>query len=292
MTEARVTPRLQILLTAALFSTGGAAIKATSLAGWQVASFRSGVAALAILIMVPAARVRWSRRTVMVGGAYAATMILFVLGNKLTTAASTIYLQSTAPLYTLLLGPWLLKERIRRQDLLFMVALATGLGLFFVGVEEPQASAPNPLLGNLLGILTGIFWSLTVVGLRSLGKGSDPGGGSAASAVVAGNTLAFLVALPLALPVESATGADWGLIAFLGVVQIGVAYAMLTAALRHVPAMEATLLLLVEPVLSPLWAWIFHAELPSGWSFAACAVILVATTVRTWSAVRRFSSAR
>jgi drug/metabolite transporter (DMT)-like permease len=292
MSDTRVTPRLQILLTAALFSTGGAAIKATSLSGWQVASFRSGVAALAILIMVPAARARWSRHTVMVGAAYAATMLLFVMGNKLTTAANTIFLQSTAPLYTLLLGPWLLKERIRRQDLLFMVVLATGLALFFVGVDEPQASAPDPLRGNLLGILTGVFWALTLVGLRGLGKGSDPAAGSAASAVVAGNTIACLVALPMALPLGPTTATDWSLIAFLGVVQIGVAYALLTAALRHVPAMEATLLLLVEPVLNPLWAWLFHSELPSGWSFAACALILVATAVRTWSAARRLSSAR
>jgi drug/metabolite transporter (DMT)-like permease len=100
-----VAARLRLLLAAVLFSTGGAAIKAATLTGWQVASFRSGVAALAVWLLVPAARGRWSRRVLAVAAVYAATMVLFVVANKLTTAANTIFLQSTAPLYVLLAGP-------------------------------------------------------------------------------------------------------------------------------------------------------------------------------------------
>ena len=81
------------------------------------ASFRSGIAAVAIFGLAPEARRGWSRRAVIVGVAYAACLTLFVLANRLTTSANTIYLQSTAPLYLLVLGPWLLKEPIRRQDL-------------------------------------------------------------------------------------------------------------------------------------------------------------------------------
>src|SRR5436190_1260690 len=129
--------RLEILAAAALFSTGGAAIKACALTGWQVASFRSGMAALAVLAMVPAARRIPGPRAIAVGAAYATTLILFVRANKLTTAANTIFLQSTAPLYVLLLAPWLLRERPRRRDLAFMAAMAIGLTLFFVGEEAP-----------------------------------------------------------------------------------------------------------------------------------------------------------
>src|SRR5205085_4944172 len=96
--------RLRILGAAALFSTGGAAIKACALTGWQVACFRSGIGALAILAMAPESRRGWTWRTPLVGLAYAATVVLFVVANKLTTSANTIYLQSTAPLYLLLLG--------------------------------------------------------------------------------------------------------------------------------------------------------------------------------------------
>jgi drug/metabolite transporter (DMT)-like permease len=287
MPNPRVTSRLQLVLTAALFSTGGAAIKAASLTGWQVASFRSGVAAVAVLAMVPMARQRWTPRTMAVGAAYAVTMILFVLANKLTTAANAIFLQSAAPLFTMILGPWLLKEHMRRRDLLFMVVLAAGLSMFFAGGDQPQATAPNPMAGNVLGAITAVFWALTMVGLRSLGKSDDPTRASAASAVVAGNSMAFLVCLPMALPLGPTDAGDWLIIAFLGVIQIGLAYALLTTAIRHVPALEASLLLLVEPVLSPLWAWMFHSELPTGWSFAACALILVATAVKTWVDARR-----
>ena len=63
--------RLQILATAILFSTGGAVIKAIDLSSWQVAAFRSGVAALAILLILPSARRRWDLGTLAVGIAYA-----------------------------------------------------------------------------------------------------------------------------------------------------------------------------------------------------------------------------
>src|SRR6185503_18506225 len=100
--------RLGILAGAALFSTGGAGIKAVHFSGLQVAGLRSGVAVFAVLLLLPSARRLPNARSLLVGVAYALTMLLFVLANKLTTAASTIFLQATAPLYILLLGPWLL----------------------------------------------------------------------------------------------------------------------------------------------------------------------------------------
>jgi drug/metabolite transporter (DMT)-like permease len=91
----------------------------------------------------------------------------------------------------------------------------------------------------------------------------------------------------MALPLGPTEGGDWLIIAFLGVIQIGLAYALFTKAIRHVPALEASLLLQVEPVLSPLWAWWVHGELPTGWSLAACVLILMATAVKTWFDARR-----
>jgi drug/metabolite transporter (DMT)-like permease len=135
--------RLRLLLAAVLFSTGGAAIKAATLTGWQVASFRSGIAALAVWLLVPAARGRWSRRVLAVAAVYAATMVLFVVANKLTTAANTIFLQSTAPLYVLLAGPLLLGERVTRADLALMAAVAAGMALFFVATTRRRPPPPT-----------------------------------------------------------------------------------------------------------------------------------------------------
>lgn len=272
--------RFLVLAAAVLFSTGGAAVKACSLSGWQIASFRSGLAALTLLALMPAARRHWSPRTWAVGVAYAGTMILYVVANKLTTAANTIFLQDTAPLYILLLGPLLLGERGRRRDLVFMVVLAVGMALFFVGAQPASQTAPRPMLGNLLALAAGLCWALTLMGLRWLGR--DQVRDAAPAAVTCGNILAFVGALPFALPVETPTANDVGVIVFLGVFQIATAYVFLTRGMRRVPALEASLLLLVEPVLNPIWAFAFHREIPAVWALTGGIIVVGTTTVKAW----------
>jgi drug/metabolite transporter (DMT)-like permease len=293
--------RLRLLLAAVLFSTGGAAIKAATLTGWQVASFRSGVAALAVWLLVPAARGRWTGRVLGVAAVYAATMVLFVVANKLTTAANTIFLQSTAPLYVLLAGPTLLGERVTRADLALMAAVAVGMALFFVAGDAPQATAPDPRRGNVVAALSGVAWAGTVLGLRWVGRGAagaDASGASGASrgdaaltTVVAGNVLACLAALPLALPAHGLSAADALVVGYLGVVQIGVAYLALASAMPHVPALEASTLLLVEPGLNPVWAFLAHGERPAALAWAGGAVIVLSALVKTWWDARRAPAA-
>ena len=168
--SARAADRLQVLAAALLFSTGGAAIKACDLSSWQIASFRCGIAAVVILIVLPGARRNWGPRTLLVGVAYAATMILFVIANKLTTAANTIFLQGTAPLYLLLLGPWLLGERTRRSDLVFTALLLGGMVLFFVFEElhEKALCGEFTFIGCSLNDLfverNSVFFSLFIKG--------------------------------------------------------------------------------------------------------------------------------
>jgi drug/metabolite transporter, DME family len=272
--------RLQLIAAAILFSTGGAAIKSADFTGWQIAGFRSGVAVLALLLMTPAARIGWSGASVLVGLAYAGCLTLFVLANRLTTAANTIFLQSTAPLYLLVLAPWLLKEPVRRKDIGFMLAVGLGLMLFFVGVQMPAATAPDPVQGNLLALASGFCWALAVCGLRWLSLG---GKGSPLAAVVSGNLTAFLISLPFALPVGTHALGDWGIIVYLGVFQIALAYVFVTRAINHIPALEASLLLLIEPVLNPIWAWVIHGEVPGLWALLGGAVILGATTAKSWA---------
>jgi drug/metabolite transporter (DMT)-like permease len=277
------THRLQILAAALLFSTGGAVIKATTLTSWQVACFRSGLAALSLALLMPSWHRIWRPRTLLVGLAYAATMICYVSANKLTTAANTIFLQSTAPMYLLLLGPWWLREKIRAADLAFVASLALGMTMFFVGAETPVATAPDPVAGNVVAALSGASWALTILGLRWLGRKGDKGDAdeSAGAAVVAGNLITFLVCLAPAVPVHGAAPRDWLVVVYLGVFQIGLAYIFLTRGVRGVPALETSLLLLLEPVLNAVWAWLVHGERPGPWSLGGCAIILGATIVRT-----------
>lgn len=273
--------RLQLLLAAALFSTGGVAIKATTLASWQVASFRSGVAALSVALLVPASRRGWSWRTLAVGFIYAGTMVLFVVANKLTTAANAIFLQAAAPLYILVLAPILLRERITRADVGVMMAVAAGLALVFSGTVAATETAPNPALGNIFGAAAGVCWAGTVMGLRWLSNTTDSPDAPLATVVV-GNSLAFLLCLPLALPVIGGTPLDLGLIVYLGVFQVGLAYFFVVRGIRGVPALEASLLLLLEPALNPVWTWLVHGEEPGRWAAAGGLIILAATGIRAW----------
>jgi drug/metabolite transporter (DMT)-like permease len=213
---------------------------------------------------------------------YTATAILFVLSNKMTTAASTIFLQSTSPLYIALLGPLWPHEKTRRRDLVYMAALAAGLVLVFLGVPPPARTSPRPLLGNVLAVGCGLTVAVMMMGLRSLARAGGANEAAAPGAVVLGNLLTFSVALPFALPVGPARGVDALILAFLGVVQIGAGYALMLRGLRHVPALEATLLMFIEPVLSPVWAWLVHGEHPGAWVVAGGVVILGATAVSLW----------
>lgn len=270
--------RLYLLATAVLFSTGGAAVKACSLSNWQVAGLRSATAVLALLVAVPSTRARWTWPVVAVGASQAMTMISFVTATKLTTAANAIFLQSTAPLYVLLLAPFLLREPIRPRDLGFLAAFGVGLGVIFLGDRTPSATAPDPALGNLIAAGSGLAWAFTVIGFRWTSR--DPR--TFGAALLAGNVIVALVALPLGWPIAGARPVDWAIIAFLGTVQIGLAYALLSVGMREVPALEAALLMLLEPVLNPVWTWLMHGERLGAASLAGGAIVLAATAARTW----------
>lgn len=275
-------PRAQVVAAAALFSTGGLAIKAVTLTPWQVASLRAAVAALALVLLAPAARRGWSWRTAVVAVPFAATIILYTLANRATTASNAIFLQDTAPLYVLLLGPLLLGERIARRDLGFVGLVGAGFLLLFAGAPAATATAPDPAWGNLLATVAGLTWALTLMGLRWLASGAGAEGNVALAGALAGNALAAAVAAPLAFPLGPVAPLDWLLIAWMGVFQIACAYLLLGAAMPRLPAFEVSLLLLVEPVLTPAWAWLLLGEPTGALAIAGGAAIVAATILRAW----------
>lgn len=251
-----MNPRVQVALAAALFSTGGAAIKLTGLGASAVLAGRSGIALATMLLLLPAARRGWDWRALTVGVAYAATTLLYVQANKLTTAANAIFLQSTSPLFVLVLAPLLVHEPTSRRDLGYVAVLAAGMLLFFVGTPRRFVTAPNPLLGNALATGCSLTWALTLIGYRWVARH----GGSVGAAAAAGNLIACLAGLPLAWPASGAGAVDWLIVVYLGVFQLGLAYVFLARAVPRVTALEASLVLLIEPVLNPIWAWWVHGE--------------------------------
>jgi drug/metabolite transporter, DME family len=294
----QATARLNALTAAVLFSTGGAAIKVAAFSAAQVSMLRSGIAA-AVLFLWYRQHLKWTPWTPAAGVVYAATLTLFVAATKQTTAANAIFLQSTAPIYVVVIGPWLLRERASRGDLAYLAAMAAGMVVCFVGREPATGIAPDPATGNLLAIAAGVAWAMTLIALRyldrkpafaeaSAGRPVDASRNQAGlAAVIAGNAIAFMVAIPWALPLPRAEAVEWATIAYLGAIQIALAYVCLTTAMRRLPALEVSLLLLLEPVLNPFWTWLIRGERPGPWTLTGGAVILGATAIRTVLAERQ-----
>jgi drug/metabolite transporter, DME family len=278
-----------VIGAALLFSTGGAGIKAAAFSAPQVSSLRSAFASIALVLWLRG-RLTWSLPALAVGVIYAVMLTLFVAATKLTTAANAIFLQSTAPLYVVLLGPLILGERVRRRDFGYMALLGAGIVLCLGPQSASTATAPDPVTGNILAVICSIAWALTLVSLRLLERAGPPGtrptagtdasDGAGLTAVVAGNVLAAVGSAAWAIPLPSASLAEWITIAYLGVFQIGVAYILLTSAMRELPALDVSLLLLIEPVLNPLWAWVIRGENPGRWAVAGGLLIVGATILR------------
>jgi drug/metabolite transporter (DMT)-like permease len=261
--------RLLLLAAAALWSTAGAAIKSSGLDAFQIAGGRSLVAGAFLLLAVRSARARPDRKVALVAVAYAFTVVLFVIATKLTTAANAIFIQDAAPLWVLLLSPWLLGERPTRGELLAVPIFGVGLGLFFLDELSPGQTA-----GNVVALASGVAFALSIVGLRGLRERGP-------SALVWGNFLAAAITLPLWSRGPVPTPLDLSLVLYLGVFQLGLAYLCFSWGVSGVPAIEASLLVLLEPVLNPIWTFAIAGERMGPWAIAGGAVVLLATGWRT-----------
>ena len=204
------------------FSTGGAAIKACSLTGWQVAGFRSGIAAAVLLLLLPETRRGWTLATLAAGAAYAATLIAFVVANKLTTSANAIFLQSTAPLYMLRSARWCCTKRSKTRSCGFrgcrLRRRTAARRLVF-----SRRVGSDPAQGNPVAAFSGFTWACTIASLRWLAQ-HDPNPGATASTVAAGKPDRMRACLPMALPAPHLRPQDTAVLLYLGIFQVGLAY--------------------------------------------------------------------
>lgn len=280
-----MAPRTQVLVAALLFSTAGIAIKASTLTHWQIASLRSAVGALVLL-----AAFRHLRRPTLpiltVSLLIAVTFVSFVAANKMTTAAHAVFLQAAAPVYLVLLSPWLLGERASLRDVPFMVTVFLGVTLLALSTGNATTTATQPVLGNAIAIFSGLTWALSLIGLRWLEQ-RDTAGQPAVTATVYANLLVAGLCLPLAWPLDQIASADWLVVLYLGAFQLGGAYVLLVRGLRHLTAIETSLLLLLESALNPVWTWLGHGESPGLLGIVGGALVLGATTLRS---IRRASA--
>src|SRR5205085_4179091 len=218
-----VSPYLFVLGAAVLWSTGGLFIKlgkAGGLSDTELSCGRALFSAATVALSTRREGFRLNRVTGAAAVLYALLLFLFVRATMLTTAANAIFLQYTAPIYILLLEPLFYRERYRWQDFLVVMFCLAGMTLFFVGQLNP-----NEVQGNLTALGSGLCFALFYLLLRHPRARQV----NRASSVIYGNLLLALVTLPaLARGAEKMQGANLFVVAYLGVVQIGFAYTLLT----------------------------------------------------------------
>ena len=268
-----VSPLFLVLGAAILWSTGGLFIKATHLSALELSFGRSLLAAVTLVIVTRREGFGLNRISALTSVLYAALLLLFVLATKLTTAANAIFLQYTAPVYILILEPIFYHEKFRLRDLITVAACVGGMSLFFVGKLRPQ-----DVSGNLLALASGVCFALFFLLLRH----SKAHKVNRASSAIYGNLIVILICAPafLAAMRRGISPPDLARVAYLGVVQIGFAYLLFTLAMaRGVRSLDAGIIGYVEPVLNPIWVFLFIGERPSGWAIIGGAIIIASVIV-------------
>lgn len=267
--SSKLKATILLALTAVLWSTGGLLIKSVQWDPIAIAGMRSAIASLLLLALSGKPKFTWSRAQIGGAIAYMATVVLFVMATKMTSAANAILLQYTGPIYVALFGRWYLGERTTRLDWITIGVVLVGMGMFFMDSLSTEGMA-----GNLIAIASGVAFAWLALFLRKQ-KNERP-----EDSILLGNWLAALVAIPFMMSSGMPSTESWIGMGLLGIVQLGFSYILYAKAIRHVSALEALLVPVIEPILNPVWVMLFIGETPQQWAIIGGAVVLTAITVR------------
>lgn len=261
---------LCVAAAALLWSCGGLAIKWIGLSALGIVFHRAWIAALTLLFLLRPARIRPTWTLAAASTVYAGMIISFVVATRWTTAANAIFLQDSGIVWVLLFSPLIAREKIGRNDVTAAAACLCGMVLFFIGRLSTQGMA-----GNALSLVSGVFYAATVLLLRR------QGGTASQWTAILGNLLAAVLVAPFVSGFAPARNSDWAVLLFLGVVQIGVAYAFFVRGIGLVPAAEASIIALLEPIFNPIWVYLGIGERPTKFALLGAAIVLSAIAWRT-----------
>ena len=270
----RFLPLFLLLLAAVLWSLAGVLIKSVHGHPMALAAGRSAIAIPVMLLCIGRPRFSFSRAQI--GGAigYALTVALFVFATRMTTAANAIFLQYTAPIYVAIIGRWYLGERALPIDWLVIVIALAGIALFFV-----DKLSVSGFWGNIVALGSGLAFAWLVLFLRKERAGSP------VTSAILGNAIVAIAGLPFLLRAQF-SAVDLRLLLVLGIVQLGLPYVFYTTAIKHVTALEATLITLIEPILNPTWVMLALGERPGPWAILGGILVLGAVLTRGAMMVR------
>jgi drug/metabolite transporter, DME family len=278
-----VSPIWFVLIAVLLWSTGGLFIKLSTLSDTELSGVRALLAAVTVMLLTRREGFRLNVVTAIAAVFYAGLLYLFVRATMQTTAANAIFLQYTAPVYVLLAEPFFFKEKYRAADFIVVAFCILGMSLFFVGQLRPQ-----DVEGNLSALGSGFCFAVFYLLLRHPRVREV----NRASSVIYGNLLLALLMLPSVVRgAEHFTATNLALAAYLGIIQLGVSYTLLTLGVaRGVKSIDAGIIGYIEPVLNPLWVFLFLGERPGSWALAGGAIIIVAVASHTvWVARNRWN---
>lgn len=261
-------------LVALMWSLAGFNIKMIQWSPYAIAAGRSLVAVILLAPMV----LRKGRQKIdryVIGGAvcYAAFNYCFITSTTLTSSAIAIMMQYTAPIYVALLSWVFLRERIGRADVISVAFVVLGMVFFFL-----DSNSGGSLKGNIIAVFNGITFAGISIFLR-LQKNGDP-----ALSMYLGNVISAVVGVPImwksGLPDTTSL-----LFLLLAGLLVAVSYTLYAKASTGLSALETVLLPIIDPVMNPVWVFLFLHERPGVLTLVGAAVILVAVTVRVASGI-------
>lgn len=271
-------PAIFVLLAVLLWSSGGLLFKLTTVSAFEVNAGRCLLAAITIGLLTYRKGLKLNKFTILTSLLYALTLSSFAIANKKTTAANAIFLQYTAPVYILILAPFVLKEKFRVADLVTVALCLGGMSLFFFDTSADTALSPeSQMQGNFFALASGLSFGIYLLLLRHPASLRQ----NPAVSVFYGNWFAVLLMLPFIISNPSVwTSQDYIAVVLLGIFQIGIAYFLFTYGIsKGVRSLDANLIGFVEPLLNPVWVFLFFGERPSNWAIIGGIVIISAIIV-------------
>jgi drug/metabolite transporter (DMT)-like permease len=264
--------------TAFLWSSAGLFIKVIDWNPFAIAGARSLISSLVLLAWLRRPKFHWSLPQVGAALAQTATMLLFVTANKTTSAANAILLQYIGPVFTAIIGAWILKERARLEHWVAFLFVGAGMVLLFM-----DKLGGGRLLGNVLAVLSGLVFSFHFIFMRLQKDGSPLESVLLAHWLTAAIGLGVALFLPLPVFTWGAAGAN----AVLGIFQVGIAAILIAVAIKRIPAVFANLIAVIEPVFNPLWVFLALGEAPGTHAIIGGAIIILAVTGASVISARR-----
>ena len=257
-------------ICAGLWSIAGIFIKLIPWNPLVIAGFRSLISAVVVFLFmyVTKMNVKLNRSSLVSGILVCATFLAFVSANKMTTAANAIVLQFTAPVFILVISALLFHQRFQIADLITVIITLLGISLFFF-----DKLGMGSFVGNLLSILSGLF----MAGMYIVTGRADQD--SRMSGILFGHLLTAIIGIPMVFifPTPVTSTAILSILA-LGVVQLGIPYILYGLAVKNCPPLACSLIGAIEPLLNPVWVFVFNGEKPGIYALFGGVIVIAAVT--------------